>query len=39
MNKIKLHKVYIRKFSYVAWALPRYHVSLLLERSWKGVNA
>lgn len=39
MKKINLHKIYVRKFSYVAQALPRYHVSLTPESDGKGVSA
>lgn len=39
MDNTKLHEIYIKKFSYVAWALPRYHVSLTPESDGKGVNA
>ena len=39
MNKTNLHEICVKKFSYVAWALPRYHVSLTPESDGKGVNA
>lgn len=39
MNKIKLHKICVKKFFNVAWAVPRYHVSLISESDGKGVSA
>ena len=39
MSKTKLRKICVKKFSYVAWALPRYHVSLTSESDGKGVSA
>ena len=39
MNKTNLHEICVKKFSYVAWALPRYHVSLTPESDGKGVSA
>lgn len=39
MNKIKFRKIFVKKFSYVARALPHYHVSLTPESNGKGVSA
>lgn len=39
MDNTKLHEICVKKFSYVAWALPRYHVSLIPESDGKGVSA
>ena len=39
MIKSKLSQLYVKKVFNVARALPRYHVSLSLERDRKGVSA